>query len=299
MKRTPCLLIALALLWPLPVFAQGDVPEDPVTDDPNDKPGNPNPEEPKGDTGPQRYTRYDYPMELTLRPLTLAAGQVEGTLRLDFQLDDLKQLAPVLSARYGVTVDLEAGLTYAPVSVYMAPVSGQSATEVGKAVAPGVRYTILVDKLAAEVKLPMYFGSDFGMGVSVGLPFLLPATKGLVFFGGQDLLVVKLMGFIPSAEQPSLNAAELIRINVNGLKARAADLNVNLGVAYQAKPNLVLVGEMGYHLPDMDTNDTAISAYGTVMWSRDRALDAGLRIGLDSLDTPESTHIWLFVTYRR
>src|SRR5512138_366569 len=61
-----------------------------------------------------RFEKRDYPVEIVRRPLTLADGQTELVLDMPYVHNDgHPTLTQVLRAAFGVTRDLQAGLTYA------------------------------------------------------------------------------------------------------------------------------------------------------------------------------------------
>src|SRR5512134_3215981 len=93
----------------VPEEDEGPIPEPKVPDDPMALvPRDPAPREP-----PVRFTKRDYPTELVRRPMTLAAQQAEVSLDMPFSGNDgSPALTQVLRGAFGVTVDLQLGVTY-------------------------------------------------------------------------------------------------------------------------------------------------------------------------------------------
>src|SRR5262245_20439184 len=133
-----CVVLALVILAPGLALAQepgdDDEPEVKPIDDPLPKaPELDDDGEPvvKGSAA-HRYTRADYPIEVTLRPLTLARGQLEASLDLPF-VTGAGQNSQLLRAGFGATVDLQLGLSYNFGLLRFDPATGEDTYEAGRA----------------------------------------------------------------------------------------------------------------------------------------------------------------------
>jgi len=310
-------LLALLLAVPAVARAQNEQPDkdkpdlggEPLTDPlpvDDDASANDNPDEPDAATtnlGDEpatrvarkrgRYTKKNYPLELIKRPLTLARRQAEITFDVPFVFD-AKTLTQVLRADYGVTQDFQLGLTYSFGLETLSP----SHFEAGKAFSLDCGYTIVPGWLSVVGRLPMYV-DPFAMGVTLGVPFRVPLVGKWALHGGHDLVAVRIHRFPVDAADPAYNLGALAATRPGFGKEPDANLNINFGAIYQAKPNVGVYGTMAYRFPDLSTDDQPISLFVGATWAKSRKLDFGARAGCGRLDDVGATFtLALYTAYR-
>ncbi len=272
---------------------EGPIP-DPNVPDPNIPP------ESADAPPPYRYAKRDYPKELVKRPLTLAADQAEVSLEVPFVLGDGRPtLTQVLRGGFGVTVDLELGVTYAVGLERLNPAAGQDGFDVGKAFSVDAAYTIFPDWLAAQVRLAFYTDPDlFGLGLTLGLPFKIVLGDRWMIFGGADLVSIKLKSLAVYPADPGRNEAQAADVQ-RGVVAPSGSIDFTGGVAYQVQPALAVWGTVGLGWPDFDTNDQPFALFAGATYSPRRFWDVGGRIGFLALDEPaQSFSLGIFTALR-
>jgi hypothetical protein len=236
-----------------------------------------------------RYTKDDYPIEHVARPLTLAAGQAQIVLELPLKVNGGNPtFGQTVSGAFGVTRDLELGLTYGIGLLLLDPETTQDTYEPGKAVSIDGLLTIFPDLLAAQVRLGFFFDSDlFGMSFTVGLPVRVRLMKQWILFAGADLLTVKLTGLPVYVRDPAANLGQVAFDAQGGVTSRGS-VDLTIGSAYQLRPDLSVAASFGFHWPDFEQDDQPISFYVGATWSPVRIVDLGLRLGFERLDESDS-----------
>jgi hypothetical protein len=245
----------------------------------------------KGAQGPVvRYGKDDYPIELVRRPITLAAEQAQVALDMPFVYGDgHPTLTQILLGRFGVTRDLELSLEYGVGLERLSSETGQNGFEAGKAFQVGAAYTIVPQLVGAEVGLAFLADPDFfGVALEVGVPFKLEIADKWAFFTGRNLLRVKLKGLPVDPADPTGNLAQAA-LHGAGAGTSAGRLQIDLGVLYQAAPELAVFGTFGVGWLDFSTMDQPFSLFAGVSYTVERTIDLGARVGWYRLDEPAAS----------
>ncbi len=247
----------------------------------------------------QRYTKKTYPIQLVRRPLTLAAAQAEIALDSPFRKgSDNPTMWQVLRARYGITRDIEAGITYSFGLLNLSPPEGTETFEPGKGFSFDGAYTIWAQHLAVALSLPFYVDPDaFAMGVNLSIPFRVNLGSRWAIFGGQDVLQVRIVKMPVDPANPGANLA-IVADTAGGGEAPRGNLAFNAGGMYQLKPNLALYSTIGFLYPDFDDLGAPVSFFGGATWSRHNRLDLGGRIGFYDMDNTDSFSLSVYAAYR-
>lgn len=241
-----------------------------------------------------RPTKADYPIEVVKRPLTLTAMQGQVSLEATFAgADDLllprtgtgsdnKADSPVftqvLRGAFGVTQDLQVGVTYGIGMERLSPAEGDKGFVEGRAFSLDAGYTIIPGWLAAQLSVPFYV-SPFAMGVTVGAPFRVVIREKNAIFGGHDLVQIRLKEFPVDPADVAYNT----RVR-EAVEKPVANLNINLGALHEFKPNLTGSLQLGYRMIDMSSADAPVSLLLGLIWSKDARFDLGFQAGVLRLD---------------
>jgi hypothetical protein len=288
MKPTLRLLVAgLVALAPVAAGAQqqeeqqkeAPIPDPNIPDNPVPRPRT----EVQSKPAP-RYGKEDYPIEIIKRPLTLAASQAEVSLDVPFVSGDATPLlTQVLRGAYGVTRDVQLGLTYSFGLERLNAPPGTDGYEAGKAVSIDAAYTILPGYLAASLKVPVYLsGDNFGLGLILGAPFRVELFDRFAVFGGTDLVHIKITGMAVDAADPAFIAGELA-LKARGAVTSAGSVNATVGALYQVRPQAALFASFGIAWLDFSANDQPVSLFAGGTYSPQRTIDIGGRVGFASL----------------
>jgi hypothetical protein len=267
---------------------------------PSDMEGtNENPDAPKtgdgsGDAAVKKVAapikKAGYPIEQSQRPITLPANMSEVSIGPHAQIKPYAG-TDALRARYGITREVQLGLTYVLGGIYDDPktVSDKIGFHPGKAV--GLDVTVLLQNwIAVKVGVPVYIDPlAFGLQLAAPLKFIL--TDKLAIGGMDDFLTIKLSKFAPTFYQEVQNVA-------NGEAARLGTASRGYmrfsGFAeYQHSPKMALIGRFGV-VTDLGTGGggaagTSADSSATTFiragfqYSPRKFLDLGLSIGWDDL----------------
>jgi hypothetical protein len=234
-----------------------------------------------------RYEKSDYPVEIVLRPLTLAAEMVELGVDVPFLANDgHPTLTQVLRAAFGATVDLQVGLTWSVGLERLDAQAGEDGFVVGRAFSVDAAYTLIPRWLAAQARLAFHVHTDhFAMGLILGLPFKITIGDRWALVCGADLVRLKLTGFAVDPADPAANVLAVADAE-RGVASSAGGASFVAGAVYQARPNVALHGTFGVGWPDFDTDDQPFSLFAGVTVSPRRTIDLGARVGFASLDDP-------------
>jgi hypothetical protein len=316
----PTLAILLVPLATAPVWAQEPPPPggesapseglEPATDpsvgeDPGeegDRPNDPDAlttrDEDGGDVKAKaRPTKATYPIEIIHRPMTLAQNQAEISLDVPIVFGGGGYATQVLRGAFGVTQDLQVGVSYGFGLERFSTEGDEKSYEPGKAASIDGAYTIVPDHLAVTASIPLYF-SPFAAAITIGAPFRVRLGKKLALVGGNDLVQIGLGKWPVTVADPAYNLLNVQGDELVGREFDRANININFGAQVQMKPNLVLQGLMGVHFIDLSDADEPISLHVGATWSKDKSLDVGARIGWNALDDNDSFGMGLFAAYR-
>jgi hypothetical protein len=255
-----------------------------------------------------RATKATFPVELTQRPMTLpentAEIAVDAPIYFGGTVDGAPTDAPtlggratqVLHAAYGVTQDIQVGVSYGFGSERFSPPAGQNGYEAGKAFSVDGAYTILPDHLAVQVNLPFY-ADPFATSIVVGVPFRVNVNDKLALVGGQDLIEVAFNKWPVRTWDTEFNLDEATRDKPGQEPFSAGAVNVQFGAQVQVKKNVAITGWTRLHFEDFNGDDLPVPLYLGVMWSKWN-VDLGARLGFARLDEAESFGLGLSAAYR-
>lgn len=235
---------------------------------------------------PKKETRTGYPIEEVLRPITLPQNMSEVSLGM------LAQVSPyagssTLRARYGITRQVQLGLSYLVGGIYaeknfIAGSSEGTKLHAGKAV--GLDLTVsLQDWLAVRVGVPVYV-DPVAVGVTLGAPLRFVFANKLVLGGMEDVVNLKIRKFHPSFQQEYINAIGAANDASNTAQSDGF-LRFSGYAIYQHKPNLAFIGRFGVDA-DLSPGDTGAATSfirAGLQYSPRRFLDVGGSLGFEDL----------------
>ena len=260
-----------------------------------------NPDAPRGTeskpatvTGPVDTKPTGYPIEESQRPITLPANMSEISIAPHVQLSPFVG-SDALRARYGITPQVQLGLTYVLWGVYDrqdVDIGLSKKYELHPGKAGGLDVTVLVKNwLAVRVGLPIYL-DPFAMSLALGAPMKFILNDKVAIGGMDDVLNIALpLGgeFAPSFQQELFNARAASRDSTGSTQSRGTLRFSGFGV-YNHKPNLALIGRLAVELDDFATKKNARGHGGTttsiragVQFSPKKFLDVGGSLGWDDL----------------
>lgn len=246
-----------------------------------------------------RYDKDDYPTEIVKRPLTLPGEMAQVSLDMPFVLHEgHPTLTQILRAAFGITRDWQVGITYGFGLERLSSEPGLDGYQAGKAFSVDGAFIIIPQALAASISFAFLAEPDeFGMSVAFGVPFKLEIGDRWAFFGGNDLVRVKLKGVPVDPTDPEYNFAQL-GLLAHGSPAADGRVQVNFGVAFQPLPNLALFGTFGVGWPDFGTDQQPYSLFFGTSYTVGKRWDFGARLGflrLDQLDDSFSAAVFAAV----
>jgi len=151
-------------------------------------------EEPPTNAPPPKPTGY--PIELAQRPITLLKGMGEVSISPHTEFSDFL-FVDRLRARYGITSEIQVGLTYAYGALYNEElIMGMTKAydfHAGKAVGLDVQY-LITKFLAVKVGVPIYV-DPVAVSLQLGAPMKFHITDKFAIGGLDDLLNIKLSKF--------------------------------------------------------------------------------------------------------
>jgi len=243
---------------------------------------------------PQAAKPTGYPTEEALRPLTLPTNLFEISIAPHLQVSPLAG-SDALRARYGITSNIQLGLTYLYAGLYdqqqLDPgVSSKYELHGGKAF--GIDATVRIREwIAVKAGVPMYV-NPFAVSLALGVPLKFSFAGKYAVGGLDDLLDIRLYRFAPSFYQELINASGALGVSNHTQQSRG-HLRFSAYGIYQHSPLLAFIGRVGI---DNDLGLTSdgpagtTSGGGTVTFIRAglqyavrRYFDAGISFGWDSL----------------
>jgi len=238
---------------------------------------------------PEKQKTVGYPIEQALRPITLPANMSEISLGAVAPVDPFVPTA-VLRARYGITRQVQLGLTYVLAGVYDDPStlnSSKSTIHPGKAV--GLDVTVLMQEwIGLRIGVPVYI-DPVAFALELGAPMKFRFAEGKLALGGlDDLLTIKLYEFPPSLTSEVTNAAGAFKADNNSIQSRGS-FRVSAYAEYQQSPKLALIGRVGLTLEDFSGTRSASGGGSTTFiragfqYSPKKFLDVGGTLGWEDL----------------
>lgn len=238
---------------------------------------------------PEKLKTSGYPIEQVLRPITLPANMSEITLGAVAPVDPFVPTA-VLRARYGITRQVQLGLTYVLAGIYDDPGttnSTKSTIHPGKAV--GLDVTVLMQEwIGIRIGVPVYI-DPIAFALQLGAPMKFRFAEGKLALGGlDDLLTIRLYEFPPSLTSEVFNATGAAQADNNSIQSRGS-FRVSAYAEYQQSPKLALIGRVGLTLEDFSGTRSAGGGGSTTFiragfqYSPKKFLDVGGSLGWEDL----------------
>lgn len=275
--------------------------EDPAPGDIEGRDENPNAPHIVGETPPPAAVkkpapaaRSGYPIEEAMRPITLPRNLSEVSIGPHAQLSPYRG-ADALHARYGITDQVQLGLTYVLGGIFDDPVTtgtDKIGFHPGKAV--GLDVTMqLKPWVGVRVGLPVYI-DPFAISLSIGAPMKWQFGEGKYALGVlDDLLSIRLYRFAPSFYQEYDNAvaaAGTSKMGNNTIQSRG-DVRISGYGVYQYQPKLAFIGRLGVVIDDFSTTTTSSDEIGGLRtfiragleYTVRKYLDLGVSLGFDDL----------------
>ncbi len=229
-----------------------------------------------------------YPVEEALRPITLPQNMSE------LSISPHVQFSPVLSsdalrARYGITRQVQLGLTYVFAGIYNDPLTTDHKLGLHGGKAVGLDVTVLLANwIGVKVGVPVYV-QPLAVALTIGVPLKFIFGDKFAIGGLDDLLSIRLNRFPPSFYQEAFNAQGAAADKSNTTQSRG-DLRFSFYGIYQHRKNVALIGRIGIDEADFSSNVNnngfgGVQTFlrGGVDWSPRRWCDLGISIGFDDL----------------
>jgi len=238
---------------------------------------------------PEKQKTSGYPIEEVFRPITLPANMSEISLGLAFPVDPAAGTAG-LRARYGITRQVQLGLTYVVGGLYDDPGTVAKKTKFHPGKAVGLDVTVLMqDWIGLKIGVPVYI-DPVAVGLQLGAPLKFRFGDGKLALGGlDDLLNIRIYRFPPSLTNELANASGAANFDNNTTQSRGSIRFAGYAV-YQHSPKMALIGRLGLTLDDFSAT-RGDSGYGGgitfiragFQYTPKKFLDLGLSLGWDDL----------------
>jgi hypothetical protein len=237
-----------------------------------------------------------YPIEEALRPITLPANMSEVTLDPHVRVGEKGAIGSsattALHARYGITRQVQLGLTYVVGGMYDDPVTrGKDyGFHAGKAV--GLDVTVLLENwIGVRVGVPVYV-QPVAIAVALGAPIKFQLSDKVAVGGLDDVVELTIKRFAPSFYTEGDNALGAFNDTTTTQQSRGHIRIAAYGI-YQYQPNTALIGRFGIDNDLGGAGGTMAGTEGTggtatflragVQWTPRRYCDLGGSIGFDDL----------------
>ncbi|HWO18529.1 MAG TPA: hypothetical protein VNO30_07120 [Kofleriaceae bacterium] len=235
-----------------------------------------------------------YPIEEAMRPITLPKNMSEVSIGPHAQFSPY-QGSDALRARYGITNEIQIGLTYVLGGIYDDPATGAEKIGFHPGKAVGLDLTVMVVKnwLAVRAGIPVYI-NPLALGLTLGAPMKWQFADGKYALGAlDDLLNIRLYRFLPSFYQEAANASGAFgtgEMGNNTIQSRGSLRFAGYGVM-QYQPKLAFIARLGVTLEDFATtrsqagDNSGLRSFirAGLQYSVRKYLDLGLSVGFDDL----------------
>jgi hypothetical protein len=283
------------------------MPEDPPPKDMEGKEENPDAPKGTGDpdvpkvVAPVKQLKSGYPIQESLRPINLPANMSEVAIGPHAQFSPYAG-TDALRARYGITRQVQLGLTYLLGSVFNdhdvdPAASDKQSFHTGKAV--GLDVTVLLqDWIGVRVGVPVYINpsSPSGMdakksvavSLTIGAPLKFQLGEKFAVGGLDDLLSIRLYGFPPSFYQEADNARGAFLDTTNSTQSKGQLRFTGFGV-YNYMPKTAFIGRLGIVFDNFSQTKTNAGQgiiyllRAGVNYTPRKYLDLGISLGFDDL----------------
>ncbi len=253
---------------------------------------------------PPKAARSGYPIEEALRPITLPQNMSEVTIDPHLRLEPF-ETTMALRARYGITRQVQLGLTYVLGSIYDDPATPSDKTGFHPGKAVGLDVTILLqDWIAVRVGVPVYI-DPVATSLMLGVPlrFIFPDAR-FAIGGLDDLLNIRLTEFAPEFYSEQRNAQSAANVDTNTTASRGW-LRFSGYAQYNHKENLAFIGRFGVTFDDFSSNRGTTGFGGVttsmrvgVQLSPKPFLDLGFSLGFDDMARAKSFGPGAFLAFR-
>jgi hypothetical protein len=238
---------------------------------------------------PAAKGKSGYPIEEALRPITLPQNMSEVSIAPHAQLSPFMS-GDALRARYGITRQVQLGLTYVFAGIFDDPATLQQKQGIHAGKAVGLDVTVLLqDWIGVRLGVPFYV-NPIAVSIALGAPIKFKLTDKFALGGLDDLLNIKVKRFAPTFYQEAQNAAQASNIMLNTISS-AGELRFSFYGIFQYQPNFAIIGRAGIQMEDFATGKTDGCAgeclttfiHAGFDYSPRKYLDLGLNIGFDDL----------------
>jgi hypothetical protein len=252
-------------------------------------------EEPPTVVVPVKQKASGYPIEEYLRPINLPANMSEVSIGPHAQLGAgsgaVYAGADALRARYGITREVQLGLTYVLAGIYDDPASVDDGLGFHSGKAVGLDVTVLLANwIGVRVGVPFYI-KPVAFSLAIGVPIRFVLADKFTVGGLDDLLNIKLKNFAPSFYQELTNAVNAQLEDTNAVRSDG-QLRISGYGIYQHRPKTAFIGRIGFNMEDFAATQTQSDAAGGgltyflragVQHSPRKFLDLGISVGFDDL----------------
>jgi hypothetical protein len=272
-----------------------------------------NPDAPKGPetdvavtVAPTVVKPAGYPIEQALRPITLPAAMAEVSIAPHLVVSPFSE-SDALRARYGITKQIQLGLTYVYGGIYNDPATTvkKYGFHVGKAA--GLDVTVLLQNwVGVKVGVPFYF-DPVATSFQAGAPMKFIFGNKLAIGGLEDVLNIRITTFAPSLEFEQMNAVSADNDRNNTTQSRGR-LRFAGFAEYQQSSKLAIIGRAGVEtdlgagggggLGTDGSSSTRTFIKAAVQHSPSANLDVGGGLGFEDLADEGSFGVSLFLALR-
>jgi hypothetical protein len=230
-----------------------------------------------------------YPLEAAARPITLPQNMSEVALTPHAVVSPYTATT-ALRARYGVTPQVQLGLTYVIGGIFRDPGNANAgqAFHPGKAI--GLDVTAMLQSwIGVSLGMPIYI-NPLAISIAIGAPIKFSFGDKFALGGLDDFLNIRVNRFAPTFYQELQNATNATT-NVSNTIHSQGELRVSLYGIYQYQPNLAIILRAGIQMEDFASGKTDGCAgecltnflSGGISYSPRSFVDLGLSIGFDDL----------------
>ncbi len=253
-KKTPASKTPVAPAKdPAPTAPAADAPPPPAEEPPPkdmngvdenpDAPKTPGLPDPTIPVVPEKKRTAGYPVEEALRPITLPQNMSEVALDPHIAVSPLEG-SVALRARYGITREVQLGLTYLFGGVFDDPKTLATTTGFHPGKAVGLDVTVLLQNwLGVKVGVPFYV-QPVAFSLAIGAPMKFTFGDKWALGALDDVVNIKLKRFAPSFYQEVDNAVGANNDTTNTQQQNGTLRFAAYGI-YQYQPNVAFVGRAG------------------------------------------------------
>lgn len=247
-----------------------------------------------------------YPIEDTQRPITLPQSMAEVSISPHFVVQPFSE-SDAIRARYGITKQVQLGLTYVYGGVYDDPASVKKTYgfHVGKAA--GIDVTVLLTNwLGVKVGVPVYF-DPVATSFAAGAPMKFVFGNKVAIGGLEDVVNIRITEFPPNLELEQVNAAAAFNKMSNSVQSRG-HIRISGYGEYQQSMKTALQLRFGVEtdLGGGGSNGAATSSGSSsrsfiragVLHSPMKNLDVGGGLGFEDLSSKNSFTVAATLAFR-